>query len=183
MKVMYIVGAIVLVVLAGAGGFYGGVTYAQSQSNNNALSAFQQQRAAGGNSQTGGTAGPCGFVSRNGAGGNRQFGQGGQTGQGGQSGQGGQGGQTGQGGNFAQLGQCVARGPIKSVNGNTIEVSTPVSVVTITVGSNTIISKTDTGSLSDLKPGDRVTVLSADSGTSPTASMISIQSGQVPGGQ
>ena len=36
---------IALVVLGVAGGFYGGVTYAQSQSNSSAADNFAQQRA------------------------------------------------------------------------------------------------------------------------------------------
>lgn len=180
MKVLYIVGAIVLLALVGAGGFYGGVTYAQSQSNNTAAD-FIRSRSSGGASQAS-AAGPCGFADRAFSG-NRQ---GGQSSQSGQGGQGPQGGQTGQGGAqsfFQQIGNCVARGTIKSINGNTIEISTPVSVVTVTVGDQTVISKTDVGSLSDLKTGDRVTVFSKDSGNSPTASMVQLQNGPSTFGQ
>lgn len=180
MKVLYIIGAIVLVVLVGAGGFYGGVVYAQSQTQNSAAD-FTRLRGTGSTTDNA-AAGPCGFPQR--AGGfNRQGGsQGGGTG-GNQSGtQGGtQGG--GQGGGqsfFAQMGSCVARGTIKSVDGDTVQISTPVSVVTVKVGDKTIISKTDVGSLSDLKTGDRVTVFSLDSGDSPTASVVQLQN--APGG-
>lgn len=184
MKALYVVGAIVLLALVGAGGFYGGLTYAQSQTNNSAAD-FIRSRSSGGTQQAS-AGGPCGFGDRNfsGTGQNGQSGQNGQTGQGGQgsqggsSGQGGQRGPGGQGGafgNFAQFGNCVARGTIKSVNGNTVEISTPVSVVTVTIGDQTIISKTDVGSLSDLKTGDRVTVFSKDTGTSPAATMVQLQ--------
>ncbi len=137
MKVMYIVAAIVLIVVAGVGGFYGGTVYAQSQSQNS-TSAFLRQRGAG------------------------------QNGSGANSGQ--RGGQAN-----SQFGQFLARGQIKSVNGNTIQISTAQSVVTVTVDNQTVVSKTDAGSLSDLKPGDRVTVFSHDSGSSPVASAIQLQ--------
>jgi hypothetical protein len=163
MKIVYVIGALVLVVLAAAGGFYGGVTYAQSQPNN-AAADFARQRAAGTQQNGQGTAGPCGFTVRAGQF-NRQGGQGGQNGQG------------GQGSQFAQLGECVARGPIKSVDPSTgtVQISTPVSVVTVKVDKSTVISKTDVGSLSDLKTGDTVTVFSRESGDSPTASAIQLQ--------
>lgn len=194
MKVLYVVGALVLVALVGAGGFYGGVTYAQSQ-NNNGAADFIRSRSGNGAQQA--AAGPCGFGDRtfSGAGQNGssgQNGQNGQTGQNGQAGQGGQGGQTGQRGqggqggafgNFAQFGNCVARGTIKSVSGNTVQISTPVSVVTVTIGDQTIISKTDVGSLSDLKTGDRVTVFSKDTGSSPAASMVQLQQAPTQTGQ
>lgn len=181
MKVLYVLGALVLLALVGAGGFYGGVTYAQSQ-NNNTAADFIRSRSANG-AQQASAAGPCGFGDRtfSGASQNGQTGQSGQNGQSGQGGQGGQTGQRGQGGqggafgNFAQFGSCVARGTIKSVSGNTVEISTPVSVVTVTIGDQTIISKTDVGSLSDLKTGDRVTVFSKDTGTSPAATMVQLQ--------
>ncbi len=79
---------------------------------------------------------------------------------------------TGQG--TAQFGQLLARGQVKSVNGNTIEISTAQSVVTVQVNGQTVISKTDPGSLSDLQPGDRVTVFTSTTGNS-VASAIQIQ--------
>lgn len=173
MKPLYIIGAIVLVALIGAGGFYGGEVYARSQSQNTAADFTRLRGTDNGNEAAAG--GPCGFVGR-GNGGNRQSG-GQSTGQNSQGGSQG-GGQTGQGGgfgNFAQLGSCVARGTIKSIDGNTIQISTPVSVVTVTVGDKTVISKTDAGSLSDLKTGERVTVFSQESGDSPTASFVQLQ--------
>ncbi len=142
MKVLYIVGAVVLLVLAGAGGFYGGVTYAQSQAQNSTADFFRQR---GGGTADQGANGGNGF--------NRQGGQ----------------------GNFQQFGQLVARGQIKSVDGSTVQISTAQSVVTVKVDSQTTISKTDAGSLADLKPGDRVTVFSRDTGSSPTASFVQIQ--------
>ena len=167
MKALYIIGAIVLVALVGAGGFYGGVVYAQSQTQNTA-SDFIRQRTTG-NANDAAASGPCGFPQRTSTG----------TRQGGSQG-GGQGGYQGGGqGNSAQIGNCVARGAIKSIDGNTVQISTPVSVVTVKVDNTTVISKTVVGSLSDLKTGDRVTVFSLQSGDSPTASMVQLQ--QVPG--
>jgi hypothetical protein len=169
MKALYSIGAIVLLVLVGAGGFYGGTIYARSQTQNTAAD-FLRQRSTG-NSTDAAASGPCGFAGRV-NGGNRQGGSSQGTGQGG-SNQG-----TGQGSgqsNFQQIGNCVARGTIKSIDGNTVQISTPVSVVTVKVDTTTVISKTDVGSLSDLKTGDRVTVFSTQSGDSPTASMVQLQ--------
>jgi hypothetical protein len=188
MKVAYIIiGAIVVAGLAGAGGFFGGMTYAQSQAQNT-VSDFARQRASQaqqGNAQgaaNGAADNPCGFGGQV-----FQFPQGGQGGatQGntqtngqnnaqanGQNRR--QGGQLG-GAGFAELGNCVARGQIKSVNGNTVEVSTADSVVTIQVNDATVISKTERGTISDLQVGDRVTVFSKDTGTNPAASAIQLQ--------
>ncbi len=186
MKPIYIIIVIVLIALAGGAGFYGGTIYAQSQSQNS-TSDFLRQRAAGNGAQANsqGTAGPCGFVGRNfGGGGNRPTGGSGGTGtNGGTGGNGATGGnaQNGQGGNgnfFAQAGNCVARGQVKSVDPSTgtMQVSTPVNVVTVKlVTGQTTISKTDTGSISDIKVGDRVTVFSQETGDNPTASVVQIQ--------
>jgi hypothetical protein len=171
-KALYIIGVIVLVVLVGAGGFYGGVVYAQSQSQNT-TSDFARLRGTD-NGSNGGAAGPCGFAGRAFSGNRQGGGQG--SGQGSAQG----GGQGGTFGNFASMGNCVARGTIKAVSGNTVQISTPVSIVTVTIGDKTVISKTDTGSLSDLKTGDRVTVFSQQTGNSPTASFVQLQNG--PGG-
>ncbi len=169
MKPMYVIGAIVLLVIGIAGGFYGGVTFAQSQSQN-AANNFLSSRGGAANPQ--GAAGPCGFVGRNGGGGNgggfnRQGQHGGTAGNG-----------QGQNGNaFQQLGQCVARGQVKSVDPNTgtVQISTPVNVVTVKVNNQTAISKTDAGSLSDITVGERVTVFSRETGDSPTASAVQVQ--------
>ncbi len=185
-----VIGAVVLAVVAAGAGFFGGMTYAQTQAQN-ATERFIQQRAVqnaaggatGGNAQTF-AAGPCGFPTRgaqnqNAQGGaqNRQFGQNnGQNTQGGnfQRGNGQFGGAFGNT-NFDQMGDCVARGQIKAVNGNTLEISTADSVVTVKVNDQTLISKTEQGALSDLQPGDRVTVFSKESGDAPTASAIQLQ--------
>jgi hypothetical protein len=159
MKALYIIVAIVVVAVVGAGGFYGGVVYAQSQTQNTAAD-FTRLRGAG-NGTDAAASGPCGFPQRTG-GSNRQA-----------SGQGG--GQGGFQGTPQQFGTCVARGTVKSIDGSTIQISTPVSVVTVKVDGTTIVSKTVVGSPSDLKTGDRVTVYSTQSGDSPTASMVQLQ--------
>jgi len=198
------IGAVIIAVAGIAGGFFVGMTYAQTQTQNR-VSNFAQQRAAqfGAGAQNGtarqgaqaSASDPCGLgrafqfqtqgqpnAAPNGqsnANGN-QAAPGGQ-GQGGQFGQGG--GFRGQGGPFgagalfggAQMGNCVARGEIKSVNGDTVEVANGDLVVTIKVGDKTIISKTDRGTLADLKTGDRVTVFSTETGENPTASGIQLQ--------
>jgi hypothetical protein len=180
--ILYVIGVIVLVVIAAGSGFFAGNAYAQSQSQA-VVANFQQQRgtanAGGGQNGQGAqaAAGPCGF---------RQFGGNGGTGGGadsgtpttpttrqGGSGNGGTGG--GQGGQFAQLGRCVAAGQVKSVDGNTVQISTATSVVTVKVDDKTQISKTDSGTISDLTPGTRVVVFSQQTGDSPTASGIQIQ--------
>ncbi len=178
MKIAYIViGAIVIAGLAGAGGFFGGMTYAQAQAQNT-VSDFARQRAIQaqqGNAQ-GAANNPCGFggqvfqFPQGGAqGGNQANGQTNAQGNGQNRRQG------GQFGGFAELGNCVARGQIKSVNGNTVEISTPDSVVSVQVNDATVISKTDRGTLSDLQVGDRVTVFSKDTGANPAASAIQLQ--------
>lgn len=153
MKIQYvIIGAVLLAVIVGACGFFGGMTYAQAQARQQ-LTNFQQQRAAQG---AGGAPGALP--------------QGGQFG----------GGFRGQGN--AQLGAPVANGQIKSINGNTVEISTADSVVTVTVNDETMITKTERGTVSDLQTGDRVTVFSKETGDSPLASGIQVQ-GIVPAAQ
>ncbi len=174
MKPVYIIGAIIVLMLGIAGGFYGGVVYAQSQSQNSVADFARQRGGAGSPNAQGAAAGPCGFVGRNGggAGGGGFFRQG----QGGGTPSAGQG--QGQGGNaFQQLGQCVARGQVKSVDPSTgtVQISTPVNVVTVKVTSQTAISKTDSGSLSDITVGERVAAFSLQPGDTPTASAIQIQ--------
>jgi len=103
----------------------------------------------------------------------QRFGQGGQGGAGqfGQGGQGGQGGQTGR--------RPVAFGTVKSVQGNTIQITAQDgTVMTVTTDSKTIIQKTVTGAVSDIQPGQRVTVMGNSSGSAVTATEISIQPGQ-----
>ena len=51
-----------------------------------------------------------------------------------------------------------AAGQVKSVNGDTIELSTAQSVLTVKLSPNTQIQKQATGSVSDLQAGERITV-------------------------
>ncbi len=189
MKIAYIViGAIVVAAVAAAGGFFGGMTYAQSQAQNS-VADFARQRAIqnpqGGQGAQGNANDPCGFGNFGRFQGSQGAGQSNpQSGQtnppsGAQGSQGG--GFRGQGGGFfggfggfAQMGSCVARGQVKSVNGDTVQISTADKVVTVKVNNNTIISKTDRGTIADLQPGDRVTVFSQETGDSPTASAIQL---------
>lgn len=64
-------------------------------------------------------------------------------------------------------------GQIKSIDGDVIQLSTPQNVTTVTVSSNTVIRKTVDGTLADLKPGMRVTVIGQrDSNGNITAATI-----------
>jgi hypothetical protein len=185
MKVGFIAVALILVIIAAAGGFYGGMVYAQAQTPQDPYAAFLQQRGGNTsgtpNAQQAAAAGPCGFPQRNGNFQGRQGTQGGAATPGSQSDQGRTGGQFVQ--IQQQLGNCVARGQIKSIDtaAGTMQISTPVNVVTVKVGNQTIVTKTDVGAISDLKEGDRVTVYSHETGDSPTASAIQLQ--RVAGGQ
>lgn len=183
-KILYIVAGVIALIVVGGGGFYAGMTYAQSQPQA-ANTNFIRQRAANQSNNQNGTTDPCGFPS-----GARQFGQnanGGTpapTGSSGTPGANPQGGRQGFfGGAFGnfdaqQLGECLARGQIKSVNGNTVEISTANQVVTIQVSDQTVISKTDRGSVADLQPGDRVTVFAPQSGDKNKAGFIQLQRAQ-----
>lgn len=129
-KILAIVGGIVVLLAVGGGAFYGGILYEQQQATNlrNSFFAGRNGNGQGGN----------GFAF--GGGGNGQGG----NGFGGGQGQG--------GGNRGTFGQ------IKSISGNTITVSTPQNVVTVTVGDSTMITKTVTGTVGDLKVGDTIVV-------------------------
>ena len=64
------------------------------------------------------------------------------------AGGGGAGGGGGGGGGF---------GVVKSISGNTIQISTPQNVTTITLTDATVIQKTVTGGVADIKVGDTIT--------------------------
>ncbi len=184
MKTAYvIIGGILLAVLAGAGGFFGGMTFAQAQAQNT-VADFARQRAN--QNQPGNTTQGAPNAANNpcGVGGAGAFqpnaGQGNPQGQGQRPGGGQFGGGGFGGGNFggfggAQVGNCVARGQIKAVNGDAVEISTADKVVTVKVNDATVITKTDRGTISDLQVGDRVTVFSQETGDTPTASGIQLQ--------
>ncbi len=85
-------------------------------------------------------------------------------------------GQNGQAGQNGQFGRPAAFGTVKSVSGNTIVVTQQDgSTVTVTVNAQTTYQKTDAGSLSDVQPGDRVTVTSDQTGSSITARSVQIR--------
>lgn len=96
-----------------------------------------------------------------------------QGGAGGQGGQFGSNAQTGQGG---PAGRPAATGTVKSVNGNSLLVTQQDgSTVTVTVNAQTAIQKTVSGTLSDLQPGERITVISTQTGSNIVAQSIQLR--------
>jgi hypothetical protein len=74
------------------------------------------------------------------------------------------------------FGRPAATGTVKSVTGNVVQISqTDGSTVAVTVDSQTTIQKTVNGALSDLQPGERVTVLSDQTGANITARSIQLR--------
>ena len=95
-------------------------------------------------------------------------------------------GQPGQGffGPGGQAGPRGTAGTIKSVDGNTMEVSTRDSVVKVTLTDQTTVQKFATGSLSDLQVGEQVMVAGeTDSSGVVTARSVQLipESQQLPG--
>jgi hypothetical protein len=88
-------------------------------------------------------------------------------------------GQFGQNGQQAgQFGRPAAFGTVKSVTGNTVVVTQQDgSTVTVTVDSQTTIQKTANGTVSDIQPGERITVLSDQTGSTVTARSIQLRQG------
>lgn len=88
--------------------------------------------------------------------------------------------QMGQQGQRTESGRIAANGTVKSVQGNTLQVTAQDgSTVTVTVDAQTVIQKTITGTAADLQPGLRVTVMSDQTGNNVAARVIQIR----PGGQ
>ena len=144
---LVIVGVVVLVVVAGVGGFFAGNSFGPNATALATVNEFRAQRQGGGQGAF--------------------FNQGGQTGQ---NGQGGQGAQSGR--------RPVAFGTVKSVQGNTIQVtSQDGTVTTVTTDSKTVVEKTVTGALADVQVGQRITVMGSQSGSDYLATQISIQPG------
>ncbi len=81
----------------------------------------------------------------------------------------------GNGGNAANRG---AVGQIKSIDGNTITISTPQAEVKVTLTGTTVIDKTVTGTVSDLTVGERIVVR----GTRDSAGNITATTVQLGGG-
>lgn len=93
-----------------------------------------------------------------------------------QTGPGGQGQQRGGG---VQLVQRGTAGVIKSVQGNTLQVTTQDgSTVNVTMDANTSVQKMAAGATADLKAGERVTIQGAASGGTVTARLIIVGLGQ-----
>jgi hypothetical protein len=93
---------------------------------------------------------------------------------------GGAGGQFAQNGQNAQGGQSFGRpaasGTVMSVNGDTLVVTQQDgSTVTVTVNSLTQIIKTVNGTPSDLQPGERITVMSDQTGSNVVARSIQLR--------
>ena len=76
-----------------------------------------------------------------------------------------------------------AQGQVKSINGNTISLSTAQNVTTVTVSGSTVVLKSDPGTIADLKVGDRILVTGQrDSSGNITASQITVLAAGGPGG-
>jgi hypothetical protein len=93
-------------------------------------------------------------------------------------------GQNGQNGQSGEFGRPAAFGTVKSVSGNTIELTQQDgSTVTVTLNPQTVVQKTVGGSISDIQPGERVTVLSDQTGNNITARAIQLRSAPSATGQ
>jgi hypothetical protein len=146
-QILMVVIALIIVVIVGAGGFFAGTAYGQTQAQNTRNEFIRNRQGNGG-------------------------GQGGAPGQFGQSGQGGQGG---------QFGRPAAFGTVKSVNGDTIVLTqTDGSTVNVTVNAQTAIQKTVSGTASDIQPGERITVLSDQTGSNIVARDIQLRPNNPP---
>ncbi len=135
--------AIVLAVVIGAGGFFAGTAYGQSQAQDTRAEFFRNRQGGG------------------------QFAQNGQGAPNGQAGQSGQGG---------QFGRPAAFGTVKSVNGSTLVITQQDgSTVTVTTNAQTTVQKTVEGTVSDIQPGERVTVTSDQTGSNIVARAIQVR--------
>ena len=71
-----------------------------------------------------------------------------------------------------------AQGQVKSIDGNTLTISTAQNVTTVTLSGTTTIMKSDPGTIADLKVGDRVLVTGQrDSSGNITASEVMVLAG------
>jgi hypothetical protein len=80
------------------------------------------------------------------------------NGRGGTGGGGGGAGGGGGGGGGGGFGGGAVFGTVKSVTGNTVQISTPQNVTTVNLTDATTIMKTITGTVSDIQVGDTITV-------------------------
>jgi Domain of unknown function (DUF5666) len=76
----------------------------------------------------------------------------------GRGGTGGTGGAGGGGGGGAGFGGGAVFGTVKSISGNTLQISTPQNVTTVNLSVATTVMKTITGTVSDIQVGDTITV-------------------------
>ena len=144
-KVIMIVGSIVIILAAAGGAFYGGMLYERQQAAN-LRAAFFSDRGGG----TGGNDGTGG----GGDGGGNFFGLGG-------------------GGNAP--GGRGAVGQIKSIDGDTITLSTPQREVEVRITDTTQFQKVVAGERGDLAAGDTITVRGqADANGNVTADSIQV---------
>jgi len=139
-KVLMIVGAVILAGLIAAGSFWAGMAY-QTNKVEQARANFFNARGQLGEGQ---------FPQGGQAPFDEQLPGGGQFLPEGRSSGGGQGAFFGRGGRFGQ---------VKTIDGNTMTLSTAQDVITVNLSDATQIEKTVTGSVSDLQPGTRVTVI------------------------
>ena len=84
--------------------------------------------------------------------------------------------QRGQGGQGGQFGRAAATGTVKSIQGNTIQVTMrDGSTVNVTLDGQTVIQKTSNGTKADIQPGQNITVMSSQTGENITAQVIQIR--------
>ncbi len=157
----FIVSLLVVAAAAGFGGWFIG--------NNNAYAAAQSDFRT--NPQT--------FIqsacSGGGCSGFGAFGGGGAGGAGGTGGTGTNGGNTGGTGGTGTrrfAGGGGTAGKITAINGNTVTVETTEKSVTVNLSGSTTVTKVDKGATSDLKVGDRITVIGAANGDAIDAANI-----------
>ena len=151
-KVLIIVGVIILAAALSAGSFYGGMTYERSQASNIRNQFLQARGLSGG-----------GFDNNGGSNNGRQ--NGGFAG--------------GQRGGF--FGGGGVTGQVKSLDGNTLSLSTAQNVTTVNLTDSTVIEKPSQGTTSDLQAGVRVVVTGQpDSNGVITASQITILNNNLP---
>jgi hypothetical protein len=124
-SILIIVGVVVFVILVGAGGFWGGMTYQTNQDSQAQARFFEQRGQPPSDGQM-----PAGMQSRSGD----QM----------------------TGGFFRGGGGTI--GEVKSIDGNTLTLSTPQDVTTVNLSDSTKIVKSVEGTNDDLQPGVRVMV-------------------------
>ncbi len=151
-KALLIIGIVVLVALATAGGFYGGIQY-QANKVNQVQANFERERGQFPSGQFPGGQNPSGTTGFPGAGGQAAGLAGGMRGSGGIAGQ------------------------VKTIEGNVLTISTAEDVTTVNLSDDTLIQKTEMVTLStnDIQPGMRVMVVGepdADGNVSATQIML-----------